>query len=129
MISTKNNLTGAKLRSVGTYLSQQERDENGGAYIRNIHKIRFAFLSYTKGTDSVTMPQGCEYALNTLYSDYADYWTDLKSSQIRKDVQAARDAGAEVIIALVHWGSEYGPDPAGAPEGGGRSCCWIPGWM
>lgn len=108
VISTKNNLIGAKLRSVGTYLSQQERDENGGAYIRNIHKIRFAFLSYTKGTDSVTMPQGCEYALNTLYSDYADYWTDLKSSQIRKDVQAARDAGAEVIIALVHWGSEYG---------------------
>lgn len=108
LTSTRNYLTEAKLKSVGTYLSQEERDKNGGAYIRSIHKIKFAFLSYTKGTDSVTMPEGCEYALNTLYSDYSDYWTDLRRSQIRQDVQAARDAGAEVIIALVHWGSEYG---------------------
>ena len=108
LTSTKNYLTEAKLRSVGTYLSQAARDKDGGAYIRSIHKIKFAFLSYTKGTDSVTMPEGCEYALNTLYNDYSDYWTDLKKSQIRKDVQAARDAGADVIIALVHWGSEYG---------------------
>lgn len=107
LTSTKNYLTEAKLRSVGTYLSQAERDKNNGAYIRNIHKIKFAFLAYTKGTDSVTMPAGCEYALNTLYSDYADYWSELRSSQIRRDVQAAKDAGAEVIVALVHWGSEY----------------------
>ncbi len=106
--STKKYLKEAKLRSVGTYLSQEEREQNGGAYIRSIHKIKFAFLSYTKGTDSVTMPEGCEYALNTLYNDYSDYWSDLKSSQIRQDVQAAKDAGAEVIVALVHWGSEYG---------------------
>jgi poly-gamma-glutamate synthesis protein (capsule biosynthesis protein) len=108
LTSTKNYLTEAGIQSVGTYLSQEERDENGGAYIRTIHKIKFAFLSYTKGTDSVMMPEGCEYALNTLYSDYSDYWTDLKSSQIKADVQAAKDAGAEVIVALVHWGSEYG---------------------
>ena len=108
LASTKRYLTEAKLRSVGTYLSQEDRDKDGGAYIRSIHKIKFAFLSYTKGTDSVTMPQGCEYALNTLYNDYSDYWTDLKSAQIREDVQAAKDAGAEVIVALVHWGSEYG---------------------
>lgn len=108
LTSTKNYLQQANLKTVGTYLSQEERDENGGAYIRNLHGIRFAFLSYTKGTDSVTMPEGCEYALNTLYSDYSEYWTDLKSSQIRSDIQAAKDAGAEVIVALVHWGSEYG---------------------
>lgn len=108
LTSTKNYLTEAKLRSVGTYLSQADRDKDGGAYIRSIHKIKFAFLSYTKGTDSVTMPEGCGYALNTLYDDYSDYWTDLKSSQIRADVQAAKEAGAEVIVALVHWGSEYG---------------------
>ena len=108
LTSTKQYLSQAKLQSVGTYLSQADRDKNGGAYIRTIHKIKFAFLSYTKGTDSVRMPEGCEYALNTLYSDYSDYWTDLKSSQIRADIQAAKDAGAEVIVALVHWGSEYG---------------------
>lgn len=107
LVSTKNYLTEAKLKSVGTYLSQEDRDKDGGAYIRDLHKIRFAFLSYTKGTDSVTMPEGCEYALNTLYDDYSDYWTDLRSSQIRADIQACKDAGAEVIIALVHWGSEY----------------------
>ncbi|MDD6022642.1 MAG: CapA family protein [Oscillospiraceae bacterium] len=107
LVSTKNYLTEAKLKSVGTYLSQEDRDKDGGAYIRDLHKIRFAFLSYTKGTDSVTMPEGCEYALNTLYDDYSDYWTDLRSSQIREDIQACKDAGAEVIIALVHWGSEY----------------------
>lgn len=108
LTSTKNYLEEAKLKTVGSYRSQAERDKNGGAYIRTIHKIKFAFLSYTKGTDSVMMPEGCEYALNTLYSDYSDYWTELRSTQIRQDVQAAKDAGAEVIVALVHWGSEYG---------------------
>lgn len=108
LTSTKNYLEEAKLKSVGTYLSQEDRDKNGGAYIRTIHKIKFAFLAYTKGTDSVMMPAGCEYALNTLYSDYSDYWTKLNSNQIRQDVQAAKDAGADVIVALVHWGSEYG---------------------
>lgn len=108
LTSTKNYLEQANIKTVGTYTSQEQRDENGGAYIRNLHGIRFGFLSYTKGTDSVTMPDGCEYVLNTLYSDYSDYWTDLKSSQIRSDIQAAKDAGAEVIVALVHWGSEYG---------------------
>ena len=106
--STRAYLSQANLKSVGTYLSQQERDVNGGAYIREIHGIRFAFLSYTKGTDSVMMPDGCEYAMNTLYTDYSDYWTDLRKSQIRSDIQAVKDAGAEIIIALVHWGSEYG---------------------
>ena len=105
--STKNYLTQAKIRSVGTYLSQEDRDKDGGAYIRDIHKIKFAFLSYTKGTDSVTMPSGCEYALNTLYTDYSDYWSNLRTSQIRQDVQAAREAGADVVVALLHWGSEY----------------------
>ncbi len=108
LTATRQALSQANLKAVGTYLSQEERDENGGAYVRDIHGIRFAFLSYTKGTESVRMPDGCEYALNTLYSDYSDYWTDLKRSQIRSDIQAAKDAGAEVIVALVHWGSEYG---------------------
>ena len=107
LTSTKQYLHQAGLSTVGTYLSQEEREENGGAYIRTIHKIKFAFLSYTKGTESVTMPDGCEYAMNTLYTDYSDYWTDLRKSQIKADVQAAKNAGAEVIIMLVHWGSEY----------------------
>ena len=107
LVSTKNYLTTAKLRSVGTYLSQSDRDKDGGAYIRDIHKIKFAFLSYTKGTDSVTMPEGCEYALNTLYTDYSDYWSELRTNQIRRDIQAVKDAGAEVIVVLLHWGSEY----------------------
>ena len=105
--STRKYLAQAGLQSVGTYVSQEERDETGGAHIRTIHKIKFAFLSYTKGTESVTMPDGCEYAMNTLYTDYADYWTELRRNQIRSDVQAARDAGAEVVVMLVHWGSEY----------------------
>lgn len=108
LTSTKRYLQEADLKTVGTYLSQKERDENGSAYIREIHGIRFAFLSYTKGTESVMMPEGCEYAMNTLYTDYSDYWTDLRKSQLRSDIQACKDAGAEVIIALVHWGSEYG---------------------
>lgn len=107
LISTRKYLHQAGLSSVGTYVSQEERDENSGVYLRTIHKITFGFLSYTKGTDAVTMPDGCEYAMNTLYTDYSDYWTDLRASQIRSDVQAAKNAGAEVVVMLVHWGSEY----------------------
>lgn len=108
IISTKQNLMDSQLKVVGTYTSQEDRDQNSGCYIRNLHKIKFAFLSYTKGTDSVRMPEGCEYALNTLYEDYADYWTELNEAQIKADIQYAKDAGAEVIVCLLHWGSEYG---------------------
>lgn len=108
VISTKQKLTDSQLKVVGTYTSQEERDQHSGCYIRNLHKIKFAFLSYTKGTDSVRMPEGCEYALNTLYEDYADYWTELNDDQIKADIQYAKDAGAEVIVCLLHWGSEYG---------------------
>lgn len=108
LVSTKDYLNQSQLETVGTYYSQEERDKDGGAYIRTIHNIKFAFLSYSKGTDAVTMPEGCEYAMNTLYEDYSDYWTNVRESQIRSDIQAAKDAGAEVIVALVHWGSEYG---------------------
>lgn len=107
LISTRRYLHQAGLSSVGTYVSQQEREENSGVYLRTIHKIKFGFISYTKGTESVTMPEGCEYAMNTLYTDYSNYWTDLRKSQIRADVQAARQAGAEIVVMLVHWGSEY----------------------
>ena len=116
MISTLEYLDQARLHTVGAYASQEDRETDGGAYIRKIHGITFAFLAYSKGTDSVTMPSGCEYAMNTLYEDYSEYWEDLREDQIAEDVDAARDAGAEVVIALVHWGSEYGRSVTASQE-------------
>lgn len=71
-------------------------------------EVKLSTEATPASAESVMMPKGCEYALNTLYTDYSDYWTTLRESQIRQDVQAAKAAGADVIVALVHWGSEYG---------------------
>ena len=86
---------------VGAYRTKAERDtpvilEAGG--------IKLGFVAYTHTTNTMERSSDkavFEYAVPYLYK-----------SDIESDVQALRDAGAEVIIAFPHWGEEntYIPD-------------------
>lgn len=77
----------------GTFSSWEERDE---IPIYEQNDIRFAFLSYTMATNGLTTPTGKEYLVNV-------YDEEL----VEKDIQKAKENGAEVIIVAMHWGNEY----------------------
>ena len=105
--STIEHIRSAGMKNVGTFLTQEERDTDGGAQFFEVNGIKVAFLAYTKNVNDMFMPDGSEYAVNLLYEDYYDTYDGILEDVLLADVQAAKDAGADVIIVLPHWGSEY----------------------
>lgn len=56
--------------------------------------IRIALLNYTYGTNGITVKAGC-------IINYID------TALIRRDIAAAKELDADIIIAALHWGDEY----------------------
>lgn len=65
--------------------------------------IKLAMLNYTYGTNG-------NVAREPVFVNYID------TLQIRQDVQKARNQGADVIVANMHWGTEYKLLPNRAQE-------------
>ena len=81
---------------IGASRSQQEHDT---PQIREINGIRVGFLNYTShanGREAACVPEAALFGLNFAFKSNFD-----------ADAQALRDAGAEAIVAFMHWGEEY----------------------
>ena len=81
---------------IGAARSQQEHDT---PQIREIGGIRVGFLNYTahaNGREAACPPEAAQYGINFAYT-----------ANFAADAQALRDAGAEAIVAFMHWGEEY----------------------
>lgn len=63
-------------------------------FIADIGGFNVAFLNYTYGTNGIKHGPGVAV-------DYID------TAMIRRDITAARRAGAEIVTACMHWGVEY----------------------
>lgn len=77
----------------GVYRNREHRD-SVCPVIRDIAGFKVAFLNYTYGTNGIEKRSDIEI-------DYID--RGLMASDVRK----AREKGAELIAACVHWGDEY----------------------
>lgn len=104
--ATKQAIQTAGMDPLGSWTSQEDREENG-VLIREVNGIRFAFLCFTKGLNNLRLPAGAEYCVNLLYTDYDTTYSRIARAAIEKAVEEARMKSPDVIIALVHWGSEY----------------------
>ncbi len=87
----------AGLEHVGSARSREERNEPvllkaGGAVV--------AHLSYTYGTNGIPVPDGKSWAVNLLDPE-----------RVVADARAAREAGADVVVVSVHWGTEWQQEP------------------
>lgn len=78
---------------IGTYSDAASRKERI-PFVKNIGGFKVGFLNYTYGTNGITLR-------GNGVVDYID--RDL----MRHDIKATRDAGAEIVVAAVHWGVEY----------------------
>ena len=77
----------------GTFASAQSKEMTYPLIIEK-NGIRLAILNYTYGTNGISVPE--TFAVN-----YID------TTQIREDIQKARQAEPDYIIAVMHWGIEY----------------------
>ena len=81
---------------IGAARTQQEHDT---PQIREINGIRVGFLNYTahaNGREEACVPEAAAYGINFAYT-----------ANFAADAQALRDAGAEAVVAFMHWGEEY----------------------
>jgi poly-gamma-glutamate synthesis protein (capsule biosynthesis protein) len=104
--STINYVRAAGMETVGTYATQDDADNNG-VLVKTVNGIKIAFIAFTKGVNGMDLPSGSEFAVDLLYTDYNSAYSDVDTSAIRNKVSAAKATDADVIIALLHWGSEY----------------------
>lgn len=86
------------LEHTGTYKTKKDSEH---ILIKETDGIKIAFLSYTYGTNGITLPVGQSYAVN-----YMD------KQKIRQDALKAHTLGANLIILSLHWGQEYASQPS-----------------
>ena len=90
-------LNTADISHVGTYQSQKERNTILFKYVKG---IKIAFLNYAYGTNGISIPSDKSYCINLIDKDL-----------IKKDIDSAKSQNADIIIASVHWGTEYSTVP------------------
>jgi poly-gamma-glutamate capsule biosynthesis protein CapA/YwtB (metallophosphatase superfamily) len=92
IVNTLDRLDAAGIAHVGTYRTAEEKS---APFIVDIKGIKVAFINYTDYLNGFTPPT--RYAVNLMYGP----------EQVAADARAAREAGADVVIAVLHWGKEY----------------------
>ena len=92
---------------VGTYATQAERDTSGGVLLKTVNGVRIAFIAFTKGVNNLTLPEGSEFAVDLLYTDYDSDYSKVAQDAIVQTVKNAVATDADIVIAMLHWGSEY----------------------
>ncbi len=113
---TKQAVLDAGLTPLGTYLSKADREQSGGVYIKDVNGIRFAFIGLTKGMNNMRLPEGEDYSIDLLYSDYDTNYSQIAQSAILTLVENALAQNPDVVVAMVHWGSEYISDVNSSQE-------------
>lgn len=110
LVSTKQAIEAHGMDALGTFVSQEERDQTGGVLIKEINGIRIALIGMTKGTNGLRLPDGTEYSVNLLFSDYDTNYTKIDQSGILSLIDNAKNANPDLIVCMLHWGSEYSRD-------------------
>ena len=99
--------------AVGTYSSKEERNK---VQIREKNGIKYALLSYTYGTNGISVPKGKEYLVNVWPTDLSlndpsrDKEYQAYKEQVKKDIETVRNQ-VDVLMVAMHWGVEYTHEP------------------
>lgn len=110
---TLDVLDQAGLAHVGTYRSQEERDEHSGIYVADVGGISVAFLSYTYGLNGFRLDSDKMYAVNLFNLDYYTTLANPDYELLQSDLEAARALDTDLIAVMIHWGVEYQNAPNG----------------
>ncbi|MCI9155477.1 MAG: CapA family protein [Lawsonibacter sp.] len=107
LFRTIDVLDEAGLAHVGTYRTQEERDENHGIYVADVGGISVAFLAYTYGLNGFQLDSDMMYAANVYNLDYYTTLANPNYDMLAEDMAAARALDTDMIAVIIHWGNEY----------------------
>lgn len=93
LASTLDFLDDSEIAHVGTARTEEEQNT---ILFMDLNGIRTAFLAYTYGTNGIPVPEDKEFCVNLIDEDL-----------ILKQIKQAKEEGAELIVASMHWGVEY----------------------
>lgn len=91
--STLNFLDEFGLSHTGTAGSEEEQNT---ILVKDVNGVKIAFLSYTYGTNGITIPSDKPYSVNLIDKEL-----------IKKHIAMAKEQNVDVICASMHWGVEY----------------------
>lgn len=97
VVSTLDALDDAGIEHTGSARSAEEADT---PLIYDVDGVAVGHVSYTFGFNGFELPEDKPWLSNPLDAD-----------ALVAEAEAAKDAGAEVVIASVHWGQEYVHEP------------------
>ena len=96
MVKTADNVEAWGFDFGGANRTPEEKEKPNLVEVNGIH---LGFLCYTQ------MTNGMEDWSNRAVKEYGVNY--LRNADLPGEVQALRDAGADVVIAIPHWGEEY----------------------
>lgn len=86
-------LDDSDIAHLGTYKTEEEQNEILFKYVKG---VKIAFLNYTYGTNGIPVPSDKPFCVNLIDQDL-----------IKKHIDTAKSQGADMIVACMHWGTEY----------------------
>lgn len=90
---TLDNLDAAGMPHVGTARSAEEQ---AAVPIFEVEGVKIAFLNATSSLNGISLPEDNPFAV-----------TMIDSKLLLAQAATARERGADVVIAVLHWGEEY----------------------
>lgn len=91
--STLDFLEDSEIAHVGTARTEEEQST---ILFMDLNGIKTAFLAYTYGTNGTPVPEDKEFCVNLI-----------DENLILKQINQAKNEGAELIVVSMHWGVEY----------------------
>ncbi len=95
--NTINELDKVGIVHTGTYSSEEKSNE---ITIKEVKDMKIAILAYTYGTNGIPIPSDKKYCVNLIDKE-----------KIVADLKKAKELKPDLIIAIMHWGSEYQTSP------------------
>ena len=86
-------LDNAGISHLGTYKTAEEQEK---LLIQNVNGLNIAFINYTYGTNGIPLPSGKDYCVNLI-----------DKNLIKKQIEQAKNQKVDIIVACMHWGTEY----------------------
>lgn len=95
-------LNKADISHLGTYKSEEEQDKT---LIRYVKGIKIAFVNFTYGTNGIPIPSDKPYCVNLI-----------DENLMKEQIDMAKQEDPDIIIACMHWGTEYKTTPNSTQE-------------
>ena len=86
-------LEDAGFAHLGTNKTKEAQDQ---ILIQDVKGVKIAFIDYTYGTNGIPLPSDKEFCVNLIDKDL-----------IKKHIEMAKSQNADMIVACMHWGTEY----------------------